>query len=30
MAFAFKIKIEGSRKPPIWRKVKVNEKIRVE
>ncbi|MFZ1235399.1 MAG: plasmid pRiA4b ORF-3 family protein [Prevotella sp.] len=27
MAFAFKIKIEGSRKPPIWRKVKVNENL---
>ena len=27
MAFVFKIKIEGSQKPPIWRKVKVNESI---
>ena len=25
MAFLFKIKIDGSQKPPIWRKVKVNE-----
>lgn len=25
MAFTFKIKIDGSQKPPIWRKVKVNE-----
>lgn len=24
MAFVFKIKLEGSSKPPIWRKVKVN------
>lgn len=27
MAFAFKIKIDGSAKPPIWRKVKVNESM---
>lgn len=27
MAFEFKIKIAGSEKPPIWRKVKVNETI---
>lgn len=27
MAFTFKIKIKGSAKPPIWRKVKVNESI---
>lgn len=25
MAFTFKIKIDGSQEPPIWRKVKVNE-----
>lgn len=27
MAFTFKIKIDGSQKPPIWRKVKVNESV---
>ncbi len=27
MAFVFKIKIDGSTKPPIWRKVKVNENL---
>ncbi len=27
MAYEFKIKLEGSSKPPIWRKVKVNENI---
>ena len=27
MAFVFKIKIDGSAKPPIWRKVKVNESM---
>ena len=27
MAFTFKIKIDGSSKPPIWRKVKVNESL---
>ncbi len=27
MAFVFKIKIKGSAKPPIWRKVKVNESM---
>ena len=27
MSFIFKIKLEGSSKPPIWRKVKVNESI---
>lgn len=27
MAFVFKIKVEGSSKPPIWRKVKVNESL---
>ena len=27
MAFIFKIKIDGSSKPPIWRKVKVNESM---
>ncbi len=27
MAFVFKIKVDGSQKPPIWRKVKVNEDI---
>lgn len=27
MAFIFKIKLEGSSKPPIWRKVKVNESL---
>lgn len=27
MAFLFKIKVDGSKKPPIWRKVKVNEDV---
>ncbi|MFB9055353.1 plasmid pRiA4b ORF-3 family protein [Mariniflexile ostreae] len=27
MAYIFKIKLEGSSKPPIWRKVKVNENL---
>lgn len=27
MAFVFKIKVDGSQKPPIWRKVKVNEDV---
>ena len=27
MAFVFKIKIDGSTKPPIWRKVKVNDSL---
>ena len=27
MTFTFKIKIDGSSKPPIWRKVKVNSTI---
>jgi len=30
MAFVFKIKLDGTSKPPVWRKVKVNESITFE